>query len=378
LIIFAPELKIKKMNKLLLSVLTILLMVSCSSNEQYLLKGTLEGAEGEMIYLQEYTGGDRVNIDSTTLLNGTFEFAKGSVSFPSMHYLTVNGKRGTLAFFLENSEIMISGHVDSIYNAVAEGSATHDLYKEYGEGLNPYYERNASLYEEYRAASQEGHTELANEILEKRQELNEETRAYQVGFIKSHTASPVTPDVLRSISYELETDELDEFLGLLDESLMDMPVVVNMKDRVEALRKVEIGQVAPDFTQDDVDGNPVTLSEIKGHKLLLIDFWAAWCGPCRRENPHVVAVYNEYNEAGFDVLGVSLDNDREAWLKAIEDDLLPWTQVSDLGGWGNVVAKQYAVNSIPANFLLDAEGKILAKGLRGEKLKEKVAELLAE
>ena len=117
---------------------------------------------------------------------------------------------------------------------------------------------------------------------------------------------------------------------------------------------------------------------MKGHKILLIDFWAAWCGPCRGENPNVVAVYNDFHDKGFDVLGVSLDNNKEDWVQAIADDKLAWTHVSDLQYWSNAAAKLYAVNSIPANFLIDAEGKILAKGLRGDDLREKVAELLSE
>jgi peroxiredoxin len=142
------------------------------------------------------------------------------------------------------------------------------------------------------------------------------------------------------------------------------------------MKAVAVGQKAPDFTMNDVDGKPIVLSSKIGSKLLLIDFWAAWCGPCRRENPNVVKVYTEFHKKGFDVFGVSLDREKADWTKAIADDKLTWTHVSDLQYWGNAAAKMYAVNSIPANFLLDEKGTIIGRNLRGEDLYNKVNELL--
>lgn len=366
------------MKKMFLAVLAIMIMASCSTNEHYVLKGNLEGAEGEFVYLKENSGGALANRDSTVIVNGSFEFEKGKVDVPSMYYLSVEGKRGSLGFFLENTEILISGHVDSLYNASIEGSMSQKLYDAYNDGLDPFYEKSSSLYQEYRAAMEEGNTELAEQISEQRKSVDQDIESYQQDFIKSNPSSVVVPVVLRSISYGLDANQLEEYLDAMDATLDENQIVKELRIRVEALKKVEIGRVAPDFTMNDVDGEAVTLSEIEGYKILLIDFWAAWCGPCRRENPNVVAVYNDFHKAGFDVLGVSLDNEKEAWLKAISDDQLTWTHVSDLGGWSNSAAKLYAVNSIPANFLIDAEGKIIAKGLRGEDLRAEVERLLSE
>jgi peroxiredoxin len=142
------------------------------------------------------------------------------------------------------------------------------------------------------------------------------------------------------------------------------------------MKAVAVGQKAPDFTLDDVDGNPVALSSKIGSKLLLVDFWAAWCNPCRQENPNVVKIYKDFSKKGFDVFGVSLDRDKEEWVKAIADDRLTWTHVSDLQYWNCAAAKLYAVNAIPANFLLDENGIIIARNLRGEDLYNKISEVL--
>ena len=144
------------------------------------------------------------------------------------------------------------------------------------------------------------------------------------------------------------------------------------------MKVVSVGQKAPDFTLNDVNDNPVPLSSKIGTKLLLIDFWAAWCGPCRGENPNVVKVYNEFHKKGFDVFGVSLDRTKEEWVKAIADDKLKWTHVSDLQEWNSAAARLYVINSIPANFLLDETGTIIARNLRGEELYNKVNEILGK
>ena len=165
-------------------------------------------------------------------------------------------------------------------------------------------------------------------------------------------------------------------LNSLDSAVAKVPQMIILKQRVDVMKKVAVGQKAPDFTMNNVDGNPVALSSKIGTKLLLIDFWAGWCGPCRRENPNVVKVYNEFHKKGFDVFGVSLDKTKEEWVKAIADDKLAWAHVSDLQYWSNAAAKIYAVNSIPANFLLDETGTIIGKNLRGEDLYNKVKEVL--
>src|SRR4030042_1414621 len=167
----------------------------------------------------------------------------------------------------------------------------------------------------------------------------------------------------------MEPGEIEEAINAMDTNVANVPVIKDLKVRLEGMKIVAIGQKAPDCTMNDVGGNPVSLSSKIGTKLLLVDFWAAWCGPCRQENPNVVKVYNQFRKKGFDIFGVSLDQRNEDWVKAIADDKLTWTHVSDLQYWNNAAAKMYAVNAIPANFLLDETGTIIARNLRGEDLR---------
>ena len=270
----------------------------------------------------------------------------------------------------------MTGTLDSLFKAEITGSKTHDGYKSFVNSNKLLSDIYAKIYSEYQEATQSGNTVLLAEIERRADSVQTEMLKNQKNFVINNPSSYVTPSILGSISYEMEADELETILSKLDTAIASLPQIVSLKERVVAMKKVAIGQKAPDFTMNDVDGNPVSLSSKTGSKLLLIDFWAAWCGPCRKENPNVVKVYTEFNKKGFNIFGVSLDQKKEDWVKAIADDKLPWTHVSDLQYWSNSAAKTYAVSAIPANFLLDETGTIIAKNLRGDDLYNKVKEVL--
>jgi len=204
--------------------------------------------------------------------------------------------------------------------------------------------------------------------------LDARMQGMQEEFVASHPASFISPFIIRNMSYGMEAAEMEELLSGLDASLSESLILKELWERVEVLKSVAIGQLAPEFTMNDPQGVPLALSSLRGN-VLLVDFWAAWCGPCRRENPNVVEAYNRFRDKGFDILGVSLDDNKEDWLKAIEDDLLTWNHVSDLQGWSNAAAVQYGIQGIPANLLLDKEGRIIDKDLRGEDLQTRLAEI---
>ena len=354
----------------------IMLLASCSSETRYVVKGNIEGSDSIIFYLQKREAGKVVTIDSAVSKKGEFKMKGGMVDYPQLVQLVAGETRKRTSFYLENSVITVSGSLDSLFKSEITGSKTQDEYKSFVESNKTLTDIYSQIYSEYQQATQSGNTELLAEIERRADSVQTEMLSNQKKFVLNNPSSYVTPSILGSISYEMEADELESVISKLDTAIAALPQIVSLKERLMQMKAVSIGQKAPDFTMNDVNGNPVSLSSKIGAKLLLIDFWAAWCGPCRKENPNLVKVFTEFNKKGFDIFGVSLDQKKEDWLKGIADDKLTWTHVSDLQYWSNAAAKEYAVSSIPASFLLDENGIIIAKNLRGDDLYNKVKEVL--
>jgi peroxiredoxin len=364
-------------NVLILFVIAVIFSACSSREPQYVVKGKIAGADSVKFFLKKRVAGQYVNIDSAIVLKGGFVMKAGKVEYPEMISLVSADNRKGMSFFLENSEITITGHIDSLANAIVTGSKSQSDY----EGVNkPFNKKISELSNQYQVANRANDTARTSAILKEYDVLQKEMTQAIKDFIKSNPASYASPVMLRDISYDISADDILELIAGLDTSVAKIQTVVDLKSRATAMKGVEVGNKAPDFTLNDVNGQPVALySKVGKTKLLLIDFWASWCGPCRQENPNVVKVWKEFNKKGFDVFGVSLDRPgaRDAWMQAIENDKLTWTHVSDLKYWDCAAAKQYGVGSIPANFLLDESGTILARDLRGDELYNKVNELLS-
>jgi peroxiredoxin len=359
-----------------LLIIAVLIAACSESVPHYVINARIDGSDTVTFLLQKMSGSKIVTIDSTVSRKGSFKMKGGSVRFPEMVALVAKGRPSRTTFYLENTPITITGSLDSLFNAKISGSVSQDEYSSYVSSIKPLSRKYSAAYIEYQAARNSGDTARIAQLEKQFEDIQEEMKTLQENFVRDNPKSFVSPSILRALIYYMEPGEIESLLNSMDTAVARMPMVGEMKERVARMKAVDIGQKAPDFTLNDVNGNPVSLYSKVGTGLLLVDFWAAWCGPCRQENPNVVKVYKEFNRKGFNVLGVSLDRRKEEWIKAISDDKLTWTHVLNDQDKGNIAYNLYAVYSIPSNFLLDDKGIIIARNLRGQALRDKVSEML--
>ena len=322
----------------------------------YEISGTVTGYEDgtSVSFLNDQTGQPE---KQATINNGSFSI-KGQLPAPTFKVLVFGDQPPVVPIFLENNLITIKGDKATSDQMLISGSKTHTEYVDYISQVKPY----AQIFQNPAARNAESLAAVAK-IADQ--------------FVRKNPASYVSPIVLIQLMELENSSKAEELYSVLSKEVRNTDMAKYVQSQIEESKINAIGTVMADFSQADTSGKMIRLKSLRG-QYVLVDFWASWCKPCREENPNVVANFNKYKNKNFTVLGVSLDQSKPAWLNSIKTDALYWTQLSDLKGWKNDVAAQFRITSIPQNFLLDPEGKIIAKNLRGEALGMKLEELLGK
>ncbi|UKJ06795.1 TlpA disulfide reductase family protein [Solitalea lacus] len=357
-----------------------------TETETFKIEGRVANQKQEAKAYLMYRAEGKNKIDSAELVNGKFLFS-GKVSAPTSATLTLahSGQRlgenqDKYILYLDKGDIVLSTK-DSIKNATISGAKLSVEYARYSKLFAAQTLALAGLDKEWAAGTEAEKKDgsLAKRLVAKSKPINAEKQRIQKEYIKKNPDSYFSLMALKDIggSRLEDVDIIESLFNTLSASVKNTPAGQAFAKQILTAKATAKGAMAPDFSQTDVDGKEVKLSDFRG-KYVLLDFWASWCGPCREENPNVVAAFHKFKDKNFTVLGISLDNPgkKEAWLNAIEKDKLEWTQLSDLQGWKNAVAVLYGVRSIPQNYLIGPDGKIIAANLRGEDLAAKLEEVL--
>ena len=412
------------MKRLFYSILALLFLACGEDQNSFTLKGTAYGFEdGTNVFLYELDQNNQSQIiDTLVITNQKFEEKYPKIEGTKLNFLKVENTPNNIVFFVENENINAQIFADSLASSVVTGGRQNELYNEYLTVTKGFSERKLKITQDFKNAQAQQDETLFNKLRDENNALLMEESSYKRNFVKTNNNSLFSVMLLSELyrGKEFTAEETAEILEGLNPKIGANAVVTQLKKTLESAKKADIGVIAPNFEAPTPSGEMLSLNETLGKytiwrikkilypiekigigqnisdfelpnnkgtlintnkfrgKYLLIDFWASWCRPCRLENPNVVKVYEKYHDKGLNIISVSLDRDgqKERWVQAIEDDKMDWYHVSNLRFWQDPIAQQYNVRSIPATFLLDAEGRIIDKNLRGPALERRIAQLL--
>lgn len=329
------------------------------------------------LFLQtyDYQSDKFENLDTVKVTDGTFTHTHG-IDSAVVLYIAGEGISKPQMFIAEEGNIEMA--FDSAFIATAKGTPLNSAYLEYVDTRNSFNEkmREISRLSSEAAKEKKLTPEYEKELDDKYNAIYDELRNYTFGFVKSNIENPVGKLILLDRGRSFDLAQLEEIVPRAA-SLKTNPKFNLIEKRLHALKTTSVGEQFTDIKAQTPDGKEIALSDYAGKgKYVLVDFWASWCPPCRKETPELVKIYNKYKNKGFEIVGVSLDSNKEDWQKGIKDLKITWPQMSDLSRWDSKLSTAYAVNSIPHMVLLDKEGKIIARGINAHELEQKLKELL--
>lgn len=383
----------KLFQKIALCLVLTMLLYACNGSNTFTIEGSVSSQRnGSKIYLRhENEEGEIATIDSTEVENGTFTF-EGDASELDMYYITAKVSNSGLSFIAEPGTIKVHIANSPTESTTIGGTPNNDQLQRFNTTYlafeNRVFQYQSQNKAKYQKAVKEKDTATVNALMNKAFALNKKKLDYVLAFPSKNPKSFISLLVLqqRVFSGDTAIQSIKKDFNRIDSKLKTTKIGEAIQSRIKMLESsksaasnstpVTIGQPAPNFTANDPEGKTVELNKVLGKKVTVIDFWASWCNPCRRENPNLVKMYAEFQSKGLNIVGVSLDEDRNAWKKAIQKDGITWTQLSNLKGWKDPIALQYQVEEIPCTYVLDRQGNVVAKGLTGEGLRKKIQELL--
>ena len=371
----------KKLLLRLFSLSFLLYLSSCgSSNNQFELIGNADVSDGTMIYVLQADQNNQPYIkDSTSVQSNSFKF-KGISSTPQISYIQVEGVNGYVLAILENGDIKADIYKDSISKSKVYGTKSNDDFIKYKSETKSLVDVMNNISSDAQNAIMSGDVATAMELEKEYNSKEREVMLYEWDFIVDNLDSYMSALLLEvfMIENKVNKDSIIDVYESFSNRIKVSDVGKNIADLLSQFEDpIEVGEIAPDFTAPSIDGPDITLSNVLlDNKVTLLDFWAAWCRPCRIENPNLVRLHKKYKDAGFDIIGVSLDRTREQWEQAVIDDNLPWTQVSNLNFWNDPVARRYSIRAIPQSYLLNKDGLVMGKNLRGQELEDRILSLL--
>ena len=370
------------MKQLVMISAAALLLAACSEKPGYQISGKVNNPalEGKNVYLCAVEEGTPV-LDSALVQNGSFMFkgvqdqlALRKLKFSEADVEPMRAIEGEDAPFsvtlaLDNSKLQVA--LDTLSDV--GGSVANDAVKTLKTELRTLRDKQESLVADMKSEDEA----VTSEAVKKAEAIEEEISEKVAAFIKGNIDNPLSGKLFYDFRYNISEDTQYQIADVATDSFRAIPGVTAILDRLEKMKSVAVGQKFADLELNDVKGKPGKLSDYVGKgKVVLIDFWASWCPPCRKETPKLVELYKQYKNKGFEIVGVSFDSKQEAWKKGIKDLGITWPQLSDLKGWKSVATSVYYVNSIPHTIIVDKDGTIVARNVHGDAIGEKLSELL--